>query len=1198
MKKLVLFTAFALAIGYASAQIPYSDTYSPNTLEVKTVTIGNEDLSRVKYGECMNTARNGQPSLPVFYYTFSVPYNAHSFTVNANLDCATEIQLNNPVEITWVRSLSDGQALAQVSSPLESGAYIANNGYCAGSNQVVTVAINPFELSPDRLHLTMYGNVSFTINWQIQSDESQLAYTPSYNQRAFTEGLEETKQLVINYEDVEGNAPNIAVPYTTVQQNYDYVIITDPKLYNSAIRLAATRRVLGYGTKVFTTEEAYKRCPNGDPDGFRDNAGKLKSFIKYCYQKYGTRHVLLLGKYPVMPIRVFDIYDDRLYEDKPDYKIPTDFYFAEHNTEWSAKSQGLYGFFDAKSADYNAEVSIGRLPAETEDEVNNFIEKLKIYEWNPGNGDFTYLSQGFMTREVDGYAFDDVTEDYLENFYSLFQNGKLKKFTGDYHNDDIVTGSDIISAMKSHPSVVQNFLGHGCPLGFEVNQIRKQVDNIENAQVLHVYGVLADSDPELLERLKLSFVKESGNSITHLNNKNTPGWIHSLSCTLMPFDIYENFNIDKNFGESYILGKDYGDIVMIGNTRSTWLPNIANDNNYVFNSIKQKRYASTLPGAIVPSRNIVLPRLMAGDMLNNIRKLPFIDEEYNENLPPDIYRLNTQLVNKLISNIFGDPLTELRFGEPVQFMITKDGSTNNYNVATNISSNGFYVASTPLSDDTYASKATVLTLLGTNGKVTSESNVIKMIYAANSIPKFLPLYINNFTFDRTTSSYIFADKILIEKADPYDKSDQILFKGDANVTIESLSDVSLDLGTVFESGAKLTINAAKSVTLTKFSVPANVTLIVNAPQIYFAEDYVTLDPQATVIFNGKSMTKGSAKSRSREEAYDPLVREGKIWWYGQSQGGGRITDDYDGWTMEYGFTFVCEDMITEQTFIDAGRNTGFIRDEGPWYRLDVIRKADVYYDEITINDTPYPAHYLKEDDKIVKALDGAPNTRDFYKDYFQFFGLSLFMENKDPDIRPLPLLYNFADNEDDMLVGDDGEYVPLKFKSKERKDFYGTERLVKTFVKPKLTLDDLNYDPMYRIWEGSEIEITEGIGLTAIRNTRTDFKQDPNELFFTPYTWVPDVYPGGYYEGWFCYYASREPMQLRYVTDMDYNIIYEGIGGMKAWELEPSGVEDVCVDVRSDEQWFTLGGISVSQPTSPGVYIRRSGNRSEKVVIR
>ena len=151
------------------------------------------------------------------------------------------------MEITWVRSMSDGQALAQVASPLEHGAYIANKGYCAGSNQVVTVAINPFELSPDRLHLTMYGNVSFTLNWQIQSDESQLAYTPSYNQRAFIEGLEETKQLVINYEDVEGNAPNIVVPYTTDQQDYDYVIITDPKLYNSAIRLAATRRVLGYG---------------------------------------------------------------------------------------------------------------------------------------------------------------------------------------------------------------------------------------------------------------------------------------------------------------------------------------------------------------------------------------------------------------------------------------------------------------------------------------------------------------------------------------------------------------------------------------------------------------------------------------------------------------------------------------------------------------------------------------------------------------------------------------------------------------------------------------------------------------------------------------------------------------------------------------------------------------------------------------
>ncbi|MDE7466945.1 MAG: hypothetical protein K2M61_01160, partial [Muribaculaceae bacterium] len=515
-----------------------------------------------------------------------------------------------------------------------------------------------------------------------------------------------------------------------------------------------------------------------------------------------------------------------------------------------------------------------------------------------------------------------------------------------------------------------------------------------------------------------------------------------------------------------------------------------------------------------------------------------------------------------------------------------------------ILNNGFYVASVPLSDETYASKTTVATLRGSSGKVTTESNVIKMIYAANSIPKFLPLYINNFTFDGSTSSYIFADKIFIEKADPYDKSDQILFKSYADVTIESLSDVSLDLGTVFESGAKLTINAAKSVTLTKFSVPANVTLIVNAPQIYFAEDYVTLDPQATVIFNGKSMTKGRAKARSREEDYDPLVREGKIWWYGHSQVTFPITDDFKGSTIEYGLSFVGEEMVSQQQFIDGGFPCGPLRDEGPWNRIDVIKMVEMYhgYDrDLTFFDTPFPAHYLKEVDKVVKALDGVPNTRQFDRYFMHFYGISLCFDWDNRELMMHPRLYDFSDNDDDLILGDEGEYLALKFKSKERKDFFGTERLVKTFVKTELSLDEWTYDPLARVGTGSEIEITEGIGLTAIRNTRTNSKYDVNELFFSPFVRVPEVYPCG---GLDWYYGSRQPMQLRYVTDMDYNIIYEGIGGVKAWELEPSGVEDVSVEGGDEVQWYTLGGISVSRPSVPGVYIRRTGNRSEKVVIR
>lgn len=71
--------------------------------------------------------------------------------------------------------------------------------------------------------------------------------------------------------------------------------------------------------------------------------------------------------------------------------------------------------------------------------------------------------------------------------------------------------------------------------------------------------------------------------------------------------------------------------------------------------------------------------------------------------------------------------------------------------------------------------------------------------------------------------------------------------------------------------------------------------------------------------------------------------------------------------------------------------------------------------------------------------------------------------------------------------------------------------------------------------------------------------------------------------------------QLRYITDPDGTIIYEGIGGYKLWER--SGVDNVSVD-DEDCRWYNLQGFEISEPTSPGVYIRSKHNDNEKVFIR
>lgn len=91
------------------------------------------------------------------------------------------------------------------------------------------------------------------------------------------------------------------------------------------------------------------------------------------------------------------------------------------------------------------------------------------------------------------------------------------------------------------------------------------------------------------------------------------------------------------------------------------------------------------------------------------------------------------------------------------------------------------------------------------------------------------------------------------------------------------------------------------------------------------------------------------------------------------------------------------------------------------------------------------------------------------------------------------------------------------------------------------------------------------------------------KMFFDPY-------------GMACSCITRaECPFLRYVTDGENEIIYEGIGGLKLWEA--TGVADVVAGSNAPVRWHNLQGIEVESPTTPGVYIRSQGNECRKIAV-
>lgn len=73
---------------------------------------------------------------------------------------------------------------------------------------------------------------------------------------------------------------------------------------------------------------------------------------------------------------------------------------------------------------------------------------------------------------------------------------------------------------------------------------------------------------------------------------------------------------------------------------------------------------------------------------------------------------------------------------------------------------------------------------------------------------------------------------------------------------------------------------------------------------------------------------------------------------------------------------------------------------------------------------------------------------------------------------------------------------------------------------------------------------------------------------------------------------------LRYVTDGENNILYEALGGLKAWETDAFLSTSDLLAPEAATSWYNLQGVEISAPAAPGIYIRRQGSTATKVVIK
>lgn len=245
--------------------------------------------------------------------------------------------------------------------------------------RICTLTIYPMSYCNGTLSYNESMDVKITFKKDTKTDKESL-YVPDQEDLIFLD------EDLVNAEQLSGYlSTGKQKTGKTIAGNgkIDYVIITSKKLKSSFQKLANHKKSKGLTTAVVTTEEIYKNYSG------RDNAERIRNFIKDAYKKNRTKYVLLGGdgdgdansSKAVVPTRI--LYCPPV-NSGTTTQIASDMYYACLGGNYDSNKNGIYGEPNdgtgGKEVDLGYDVFVGRAPVDNKKEANNFVTKTINYE--------------------------------------------------------------------------------------------------------------------------------------------------------------------------------------------------------------------------------------------------------------------------------------------------------------------------------------------------------------------------------------------------------------------------------------------------------------------------------------------------------------------------------------------------------------------------------------------------------------------------------------------------------------------------------------------------------------------------------------------------------------------------------------------------------------------------------------------------
>ena len=348
-------------------------------------------------------------------------------------------------------------------------------------------------------------------------------------------------------------------PHSTHVDVYQLLIIT-PSVFKNALQpLVIHKLSMGLKTRLVTLDEVYQQMYwHG-----RDNAEKVKYFIKTAMEEWGIHYVLLVGGrssqiFPTWycPVRYITMPDDW------DKEYLSDLYFADiydangNFSSWDSNNNGIYGeWYPNQTAqdaniDFIPDVAVGRLACRSVQEVKIEINKIITYETGTNNqhwfntmlvaaGDTYPASENPNWTGAEGEYYGERAIENMSGFTPV----RLYTSDGTFTNK-----KDVISEFRKGSGFTY-LVGHGSP---------KQWGNHPLNSTEFIQGPNANDMWRLRNKNKLPVCVVSG---CHNSQFDV-----CLIRTLNASDIYKQENIPECWSERILAVPSGGAIAALGCT--------------------------------------------------------------------------------------------------------------------------------------------------------------------------------------------------------------------------------------------------------------------------------------------------------------------------------------------------------------------------------------------------------------------------------------------------------------------------------------------------------------------------------------------------------------------------------------------------------------------------------------------------------